>query len=133
MVTLVLVLQITCSIFLIGIILLQKGKGADIGAAFGGASQTVFGSRGPTTFLNRLTIVVAFFFLATSIYLAHAAKFTEKSTVIDEVTKAEKQTPDVVTQPEPATAEATTKMGPEENLNAPEAPTQPASTTPEKK
>lgn len=71
-------------IFLIGVILLQAGKGADIGAAFGaGGSQTVFGARGPATFLNKLTIGAAMTFLVTSITLAQFAKQTSASSVVD--------------------------------------------------
>ena len=69
--------------FLIIVILLQAGKGADIGAVFGGASQTMFGSRGPTTFLNKATVFVAIGFLATSIWLAHLAKARSGTTVLD--------------------------------------------------
>ncbi len=70
--------------FLIVVILLQAGKGADIGAVFGGASQTMFGSRGPATFLNKITVFVAIGFLVTSIALAHFAKQRSSgSSVID--------------------------------------------------
>lgn len=55
---------------LIAVILVQTGKGADIGAAFGGgSSQTVFGARGPTTFLHQMTTALAALFMATSIIL----------------------------------------------------------------
>ena len=69
--------------FLIVAILLQVGKGADIGAVFGGASQTVFGGRGPTTFLSKMTAGVAVAFLVTSISLAHISKTKSADTVID--------------------------------------------------
>jgi preprotein translocase subunit SecG len=71
--------------FLIVVILLQAGKGADIGAVFGGASQTVFGGRGPTTFLNKITAVVAMMFIVTSIWLAHISKTRQTASVIDKV------------------------------------------------
>ena len=74
---------------LIMMILLQAGKGADIGAVFGGASQTMFGSRGPATFLNKLTIAVAMGFLVTSIALAHVAKTRSDSSVLDRAPQAE--------------------------------------------
>jgi len=45
-------------------VLLQTGKGADMGAAFGGSSQTVFGSSGPGTFLGKMTTFIAIFFNA---------------------------------------------------------------------
>jgi len=75
--------------FLILIILLQAGKGADIGAVFGGASQTVFGGRGPATFLNKITAIVAAGFLVTSVWLAHIAKTRTGESVIDQATQVE--------------------------------------------
>ena len=82
--TLIFVLHVMSCLFLIGLILIQHGKGASLGAAFGGASQTVFGSRGPATFLNKLTIIVAVVFLSASIYLANIAKHESATSVIDE-------------------------------------------------
>jgi preprotein translocase subunit SecG len=63
---------------------LQAGKGAEIGAAFGGSSQTVFGSRGPGTFLSKVTVVAAIIFMLTSLGLAVLSRErTFSSTVID--------------------------------------------------
>ena len=73
-----------CS-FLIILILIQAGKGADIGAAFGGASQTVFGGRGPATFLSKLTTVAAILFLMTSITLAQMTKKATIKSVFDNI------------------------------------------------
>ncbi len=57
---------------LIGLILIQHGKGADAGAAFGGgASSTVFGSQGSTSFLSRATSILATFFFVTCLALAY--------------------------------------------------------------
>lgn len=83
MVTVIFILQVLSCIFLIGLILLQKGKGADIGAAFGGASNTVFGSRGPATFMNKLTIAAAAIFLSASLFLAHDAKTHSDKSIVD--------------------------------------------------
>jgi len=59
------------SLALIFIVLVQGGKGAELGAAFGaGSSQTVFGGRGAATFLNKATTVVAVVFMLTSLLLA---------------------------------------------------------------
>lgn len=70
--TLLLVLQVIVAITLIGFILIQHGKGADAGAAFGsGASATVFGSRGSGNFMTRATTVLATIFLANSLLLAY--------------------------------------------------------------
>ena len=64
-----------CAIALIGFILIQHGKGADAGAAFGsGASATVFGAAGSGNFLTRTTTALAFVFLLNSLALAWMAK-----------------------------------------------------------
>lgn len=68
--TLITVVHYMVCIFLIGVILLQAGKGADIGAAFGaGGSQTLFGPRGAATVLNKITAIVAVIFVCTSLSL----------------------------------------------------------------
>jgi len=60
------------SVILIGLVLIQRGKGADIGAAFGsGASQTVFGAQGAASFLTRATAVLATLFFISCLWLAH--------------------------------------------------------------
>jgi preprotein translocase subunit SecG len=64
------VVHVIVAITLILIVLLQAGKGAGIGAAFGGASQTVFGPRGPGSFLGKLTTAAAGLFMVTSLVLA---------------------------------------------------------------
>ena len=70
--TFILVIHIVVCVALILIILLQSGKGADIGAVFGGgSSQTVFGSSGATPFLSKVTIVAAVVFMLTSIILTY--------------------------------------------------------------
>ena len=70
--TLVVILHIVVSLAMILVILLQTGKGADIGAVFGGGgSQTLFGSSGPTGFLGKLTAAAAIIFMCTSLFLAY--------------------------------------------------------------
>jgi preprotein translocase subunit SecG len=64
------VVHVVVAVALILIVLLQAGKGAGIGAAFGGASQTVFGPRGPGNFLSKLTTAAAGLFMITSLVLA---------------------------------------------------------------
>src|SRR5437879_1417460 len=65
------VVHIIASFAIIGIVLLQAGKGADIGSAFGGAgSQAVFGSMGTPTVLGKITAVIAIIFTITSFSLA---------------------------------------------------------------
>ncbi len=67
---LLIAIHVIVSGILIGMVLLQKGKGADIGAAFGGASNTVFGPRGAQSFLSKLTTGAAIVFMLTSLTLA---------------------------------------------------------------
>jgi preprotein translocase subunit SecG len=72
--TVLFVVQVLVSAGLIGFILLQQGKGADAGAAFGsGASSTVFGARGSGNFLTRTTSVLALIFLINSLVLSYMA------------------------------------------------------------
>jgi preprotein translocase subunit SecG len=63
---------IICAVLTV-VVLLQQGKGADIGAVFGGSSQTVFGSGGAGNFLTKLTGGLAAAFFATSMYLAYSS------------------------------------------------------------
>ncbi|HEV8457880.1 MAG TPA: preprotein translocase subunit SecG [Methylomirabilota bacterium] len=71
MFTLVVILHVIVSLIIIGLVLLQAGKGADIGSAFGGAgSQAVFGSMSTPTVLGKLTTVVAVLFMVTSFSLS---------------------------------------------------------------
>ena len=70
MATLLLIVHVLVCLFLIFVVLVQGGKGAEMGAAFGGASQTLFGSRGSATFLGKLTTIVAVVFMITSLVLA---------------------------------------------------------------
>ena len=67
--TIIVVVHILVCIALILIVLLQAGKGAEMGAAFGGASQTIFGSAGAMGFLSKLTTVAAIIFMITSLLL----------------------------------------------------------------
>ena len=68
------ILHILVAFIMVGVILLQSGKGAEIGAAFGGSSQTVFGARGASTFLSKMTAVAATIFMVTSLALAIMSK-----------------------------------------------------------
>ncbi len=70
MYTAILVIHLIVCLFLIFIILLQSSKGAEMGAAFGGSNQTLFGSRGAATFLNKMTTIAAVMFMLTSLTLA---------------------------------------------------------------
>jgi len=68
---LITIIHVIVCILLILVVLLQAGKGANMGAVFGGSSQTIFGSSGPGTFLGKMTTVVAIIFMLTSFSLSY--------------------------------------------------------------
>lgn len=72
----------TC-FFIIVTVLLQSGKGAAIGSTFGGSSQTVFGTSGPTSLLTRFTTFFAIVFMCTSLYLTYYSAHTRTESVMD--------------------------------------------------
>jgi preprotein translocase subunit SecG len=104
--TVLIILHILVCLVLILIVLLQAGKGANMGAAFGGSSQTVFGSTGAGTFLGKLTAAVAIVFMITSLTLTYTA--TRKTSSLLERSKASPVTRQTVPAPvqkaEPAAA-----------------------------
>lgn len=85
MTVLLVIIHVVVCVALIMIVLLQTGKGADIGAAFGGgASNTLFGSTGASTFLSKATTVAAIVFMLTSLTLAYLTSKRPPSSVITE-------------------------------------------------
>jgi preprotein translocase subunit SecG len=115
---LLIVVHVLVALALILIVLLQVGKGQSIGAAFGGASssQTIFGSRGPATFLSHLTTVAAAVFMVTSLSLAYLSAHRGQSSVIMD------QAPAATGQPAvPAPPIAPEEAPPVGNVPAPEA------------
>lgn len=83
MITLVTVLHILVSIGLILVVLLQTGKGADMGAVFGGSSSTIFGSSGAGNFLTRLTTGMAIVFMITSLTLGYFSGKKPSASIFD--------------------------------------------------
>jgi len=73
MVSVVIAIHVLVCIALVLVILLQHGKGADVGAVFGGSSQTVFGAGGAGNALTKATAALATIFFATSIFLAYTS------------------------------------------------------------
>jgi preprotein translocase subunit SecG len=70
--TILTIVQVLSAFIIVGLVLLQRGKGAEAGAGFGaGASGTVFGARGATTGLSRMTAVFAAIFMLNSLFLAY--------------------------------------------------------------
>lgn len=79
--SLLLTVHILVAIVIIGLVLMQHGKGADMGAAFGsGASGSLFGATGSANFLSRTTGILAAVFFATSLSLAYVASSKPKTT-----------------------------------------------------
>ena len=83
------VIHVLVCIALIMVVLFQTGKGADMGAAFGGgSSQTLFGSTGAATFLSKLTTVAAIVFMITSLALAYISSNRTSSSIVSETPAA---------------------------------------------
>ena len=85
--SLLLSFHVIIAVLIIALILLQKGKGADMGSAFGaGASGTIFGAKGSANFLSRTTAILATIFFITSLALAYLNKGTIKvDSVFDQI------------------------------------------------
>ena len=122
------IVHISACILLIGIVLLQQGKGADAGAAFGGGSNnTFFGASGAGTFITRTTTVIALIFMCTSLILARGMTQVSTSPIegsslgtLPEAIKEEVPTPS--TKAETTTTDTTTST----DNNNKAAQTQPA-------
>jgi len=106
-----LIIHVLLSVSIIALVLLQRGKGADAGAGFGsGASGTVFGARGSSTFFSKTTAVLATCFFVTSLSLAYFASHrpaaTSKSLVEQLPVSAPAAEPAPAAAPAPASAPA---------------------------
>jgi len=133
-------IHILACFFLIVVVLLQTGKGADMGAVFGGGSQTLFGSGGAGNFLTRLTTATAIIFMVTSLILTYGQTPSSTSRLLEKLPPP--AAPEVPTPPAPgadtgapaadqgAPAEAPVAEAPEAEAPAPVAPTPPAAEAP---
>jgi preprotein translocase subunit SecG len=94
------IIHVVVCVILILVVLLQAGKGANMGAAFGGSSQTVFGSSGAGTFLSKMTTIVAAVFMLTSLTLSYFSAY-KGSSIMDGASRpaARTATPQTVPQP----------------------------------
>jgi len=120
MITAIIILHVIVSIGLILVVLLQTGKGAEVGAVFGGSSATIFGSSGAGNFLTRLTTGMAIVFMITSLTLGYFTAKRPSATIFDNrVPAAEPRAP---LQSSPAG----------QTQSAPSAPTTPEKTQSEK-
>jgi preprotein translocase subunit SecG len=136
MYTLAVSIHLIVCFLMIASILLQAGKGAEIGASFGGSSQTVFGSRGPGTFLSKVTVGTAIIFMLSSLSLAVLSRQANtSSTVIDlhpsshqessSTSTEETSTVAPTTEPETSSAtppEASSEPAPDTSSSAPSEP-----------
>jgi preprotein translocase subunit SecG len=126
MVIAVTVIHIIVCIGLILVVLLQTGKGAEIGAVFGGgSSSTIFGSSGAGNFLTKLTTAMAIVFMITSLTLGYFAGQRPSATIFDDRTPAAQ--PGVPAQPAAPTQESGQTKNPETSV----APATPKETQPE--
>ena len=126
--TIFLVLDVLLCIALVVLILLHRGRGSEVGAAFaggGGASGTVFGSKGATSFMTRLIAILAALFLMNSLTLAYVANrsFSEESFLQQVEEAAERQEIEAASQEEEDVLPAEESMSdPEVDDTAPEVP-----------
>ena len=127
------IVHVAVCVALIMIVLLQTGKGADMGAAFGGgASQTLFGSTGASTFLSKATTVAAIVFMLTSLVLAYMSSHRTADSIMPQSPAPVEQTapaapaeaaPQESSAPAPS-APATQEQGAPETSEAPAQPAQ---------
>lgn len=116
--TLLIIVHVVVCLFLIGVVLLQQGKGADIGATFGGSSQSLFGTEGPLPLLNKITTSAAVIFMLTSLALAYISSQSSTSTVMSGVEIAA-----------PVQSEVAKQVAPEDNVTEPAQESAPAQTS----
>ena len=91
--TIVLIFHVLACLALVLIVLLQTGRGAEMGAAFGGSSQTLFGSSGGTTFFGKLTTLAAVVFMLTCLGLTYFSGRPDTKSVMEKVQVEENQVP----------------------------------------
>lgn len=128
--TILTIVQVISALAIVGLVLLQRGKGADAGAGFGaGASGTVFGARGATTGLSRMTAIFAAIFMLNSLGLTYMfqrqVQTAAPQSLIDKAQQG-------VAAPAPAAAPVTTPVAPAPDANAVPTPAQQPEQGPEK-
>jgi len=119
MIIVITIIHVIVSIGLILVVLLQTGKGAEVGAVFGGSSATIFGSSGAGNFLTKLTSGMAIVFMFTSLALGYFAGRKPSATIFDSRTPV--TAPAVPAQPAAPGAQPSTPAS-ESKATAPSAP-----------
>jgi preprotein translocase subunit SecG len=107
----ILAVHVLLALMIIGLVLLQRGKGAEAGAGFGsGASGTVFGARGTSTLFSKLTAVFAALFFVTSLSLAYLGTRggTAPTSVLERAAQAATTAPPATSAPQPAAPQPAT-------------------------
>ena len=111
-------IHVFACLFLIAVVLLQTGKGADMGAVFGGgSSETVFGSSGAGNFLTKLTTGIAILFMITSLVMTYGLARQTSQSLFDEVDSS---------SPASSNEDGTVSVGTDSNELTPASPTPPA-------
>ncbi len=128
MTILLVILHILVSIALIAIVLLQSGKGAEMGASFGASgSQSVFGAGGGSTFMSKLTTGAAIIFMLTSLTLAYRSSQPGTSSIMQGAQKAAPQKPAMPAQP-PLQGKPVAPSAPQQPAQPAPQPVQPPAT-----
>jgi preprotein translocase subunit SecG len=128
MTTFLIVLHVMACVVLIAVVLLQRGKGSDIGAALGGGgSNTVFGSRGAGNFLTKLTTACAVTFMLTSLTLSYINSHDTSLVIMDDETPAAAEaTPPTELEATESEADSPSPSGSLEEIPLPTAEDEPA-------
>lgn len=119
MIIIVTIVHVLACFILVLTVLLQAGKGADIGAVFGGASTTIFGSSGAGNFLTRLTTGAAIVFMATSLTLTYGSSHRTSSSIMPESAAPPSRGEPLAGGPADETAPAAPQGGADEGAAAP--------------
>ncbi len=134
--TIATVVHIFACFFMVCVVLLQTGKGADVGAVFGGSSQTVFGSSGAGNFLTKMTTGIAVLFMLTSLFLSYGATSKTTESLFDSVVPAQTEqtqaTSGVETREAADAASQETQTSPQQTADQPDLadPASPQATAP---
>jgi preprotein translocase subunit SecG len=129
MYTLAVSIHLIVCFLMIAAILLQAGKGAEIGASFGGSSQTVFGSRGPGTFLSKVTVGAAIVFMLSSLSLAVLSRQANTSSTVIDLHPPSHQESSSSSTEETTTVAPTTETETSSPATLPKASSEPATDT----
>lgn len=127
--TLVTLVHVLACFFLVLVVLLQTGKGADVGAVFGGSSQTIFGSSGAGNFLTKTTTGIAVLFMLTSLFLSYGASRQTTESLFDAISPESLSVQEELPATTPGT-EAESTPGDPGTAGQPEAATEPQAAAP---